>query len=458
MTEQQPIALEDEDPAKKLEMLFRARMPTSTGGWAETETTERPGWSSWENFQPWSPPEDPERPRLPYFEGFTVQIHRHTPPPSDMRSFLSTEYLKGVTQSEAVVANPPLETPPPAQPETARLVVTAPIIIGAARRAQVVACDIIPDGGVQERKPFRANAKIYDSMYYSFSCKIGYDPNDICSHAELEYVNEAAVYEYLSKKGQTGPGALAPEYYGSWTFDIPITKNGKLQTRSVRLVLMECLQGTTMLKMNVRNNPNKDSWKDAYHYPEEYRLEIMARALDGYVKQLHAGINFNYFAVDNLLLVANNEPTAEADLIEGCFFIPRVVLINYQSTRHYEDTSERHPLPRNPLSFWGCDLQLCFEGWAPREWEDNKLPQKEWLIRRFYRDSHLYEPLSDDLLAEVEELVHAKEGKSKPSGVITAAPVLVEKVSTSSLTSSGCNPTPPGESSDEEGSSRVDTM
>lgn len=100
--------------------------------------------------QLWSPPQDPDKPRLPYLPGLALQIDRHVPPgPSEdtgkgsgLKPQLSPEYLESLPQSEIVMANPPIETAPPANPERAQLVITTPIAIGASRGAQVVGCTI----------------------------------------------------------------------------------------------------------------------------------------------------------------------------------------------------------------------------------------------------------------------------------------------------------------------------
>lgn len=141
----------------------------------------------------WSPPEDPNKPELPYIQGFTVQIHRHVPPPSffdsiqakkEPRAQLDEEYMKTVAQSRAVVESPPMETPSPAQPETAQLTVSGPIAIGDERGPQVVACSVTPqsklDGELNPAKTFHAAAKIYDPLYYRFKRDIGHSPRD-CS-------------------------------------------------------------------------------------------------------------------------------------------------------------------------------------------------------------------------------------------------------------------------------------
>lgn len=179
---------------------------------------------------------------------------------------------------------PPFETDPPVNPKTARLVVTAPIAVGVARGPQIVSCTIRPQEDSGGAQPFEAVAKIYDSLYYGFQCEHGGGPRDTVYLADQDYSTEAAAYEQLLKAGQTG--ASAPSYYGSWTLRLPITSDAKSYSRPVRLILIEQLNGKTSRDTRVQNKPDRRRVPDSFHYPEDYRLEILARAMDGFVRQL----------------------------------------------------------------------------------------------------------------------------------------------------------------------------
>lgn len=122
--------------------------------------------------------------------------------------------------------------------------------------------------------------------------------------ADKDYKTEATAYEHLRKHSQTG--SFAPEYYGSWTFILPITVKGNLQHRAIQLVLIERLDGASIRDTRIRNSMDFRSPKDSFHLPEEYRLEILARAMDGYVKQLKIGVDQRDFAARNVGLVENN--------------------------------------------------------------------------------------------------------------------------------------------------------
>lgn len=114
----------------------------------------------------WSPPQDPDKPSLPYLPGFNVTIRPHNIPETEQpRQNLKLEYLKTVTQSEAVVNNPSrLSCPDSDDAELAGLAIYASISVGTNRGAQIVACIITPcqKNGEEVPKPFQAVAKIYD--------------------------------------------------------------------------------------------------------------------------------------------------------------------------------------------------------------------------------------------------------------------------------------------------------
>lgn len=244
--------------------------------------------SSLGNSRFWYPPKDPDKPMLPYLPGFSVQIHRYAPPPFAFctdeeieatalqeRPALSEEYLRTVTHSEAVVANPPVDGIPSAG--TAQLIITSPIVIGAARGAQIVACRVTPQDG----HPFTVAAKIYDPLYYKFQSSIGNYPQDCVGDADEDFIVETRAYELLKRTGQTSRGSFGPEYHGAWTFTLPIVLKGVSTIRPIRLILIELLKGASIQGSRLQNNSDRRAGTDSFHYPEGYRLEVLARAMEG---------------------------------------------------------------------------------------------------------------------------------------------------------------------------------
>lgn len=144
-------------------------------------------------------------------------------------------------------------------------------------------CKVTPQNG----DLFTTIIKIYDPLYYNFERDIGYLPRDCVSEADEYYIVEAWAYEGLKKADYTG--AFAPKYYRPWTFILPIVLKGSSTTRPIRLILIERLYGISIKASRIQNNYKRGGGKDAFHYPEEYRLEVFAWALDGYVRQAEAG-------------------------------------------------------------------------------------------------------------------------------------------------------------------------
>lgn len=78
--------------------------------------------------------------------------------------------------------------------ETAQLVITAPIAIGAARGAQLVACTVTlchVHGSPETPKPFQAVAKIFDPLYCKSIMGLAACPRDCVFEADQDYKTEA---------------------------------------------------------------------------------------------------------------------------------------------------------------------------------------------------------------------------------------------------------------------------
>lgn len=348
------------------------------------------------DLQFWRPPQDPDKPNLPYTIDFNVEIQRcRAPTAALLRPELPRKYLETVTHSEAIMAKPPLNPgtsadvdinieveSAPFSNETAQLVVTAPIAVGAARGAQVLAVAVRQnDSSTELGKSFEAVAKIYDPLYYRFESEIGHHPEDCVYSADRDYFNEATAYEHLHTAGQTG--SFTPEYYGCWSFRLPISIRGTSKVRNINLILIECFHGNSILSTRIPKHLDGRRSLDSFHYPEEFRLEVLARAMDGYVRLLRAGIVQRDFAARNLMLAAQDSTTA-GQIIHG-HVLPRIVLIDYNNAYILDDKNhdEVKSLPPNPSTVFGVEyIWKQFPGWVPHEWENIDL-QHQWLLRRF---------------------------------------------------------------------------
>jgi len=223
--------------------------------------------------------------------------------------------------------------------------------------------------------------------------------------ADEDYSVEAAAYEALQTASETG--SSAPEYHGCWTFSLPINIDGNQSIRPIRLIVMEQLNGTSITGTRIQNNPDKGMGTDSFHYPEEYRLEVLARAMDGYVRQLSLGINQKDFTGRNVMLVTPSAPVnEEADVVSG-IRMPRVVLVDYNHAQLYKISLKL--LPMSPVEvFWDGDLWEDFGRWAPLDWDDETL-MREWLLSKFYSDGKRenYMSLPGNLVEEINSLASA---------------------------------------------------
>ncbi len=386
-------------------------------------------------LQTWRPPADPDKPACPYQAGFTVNITSHIPPaPFDggdygpgTRLAVTDQALRSLKQTELVMANPPLE---PAAPiagtsattrHTCTLLVTHPLAIVDGRGAQLAVCTITPKApkgppgqapGVPA--PFRAVGKIYDPLYYSFANKFSESvPCDVTWLADQDYSREAAAYQHLQSVKQTG--AFAPSYFGSWTFTVGIRIGNTILSRPVRLILIEYVQGPSIRELY-----------SATRFDDAYRLEVLARILDGDAKLRLSGIDQRDLAARNVLLKWDPDvpETAQSDTI------PRVVLVDYNisvvyaKTRHGGGHCDGMTLPPNPMWLHWDDPLKEFWGWIPAEWETNYRLRQEWLRERFGGEDTVasYAPVEDKL--EYAASVPAEPVKSitAPAPTSTTAP------------------------------------
>lgn len=325
-----------------------------------TQTT--PGWML--NFadppmNSFPPPGDPDEPGFPYVAGFAVQIHRDVPPsPRVKRSDLH---------------------------DTAELTITEPIKIGDGRGSQVVACRVFPHemSGTSQGGFFEAVARICDPLYYGSMSDTDRNLQEGAFKADEDYNKEATVYNYLSANGRGG--RYTPIYHGSWTFSLPTTIKGRRGTRNVRLILTERLYGTTLIDTRQPTIRDECQSMDSFDLPEEYRLEVLAQAMEGYLWLLRSGVQHIDFSMRNIMLVtpSSDDCSTPAVMVRG-IEMPSVVLIDFKAASIIDASLHAAGnLPGNATSvFWNRPLWHYFDGWVPREWNDIEF-QREWLSKRF---------------------------------------------------------------------------
>ncbi|KAK4139362.1 uncharacterized protein C8A04DRAFT_40780 [Dichotomopilus funicola] len=322
-----------------------------------------------------------------YRDGFTVNVKSHVPPApfggrdygSGPRAAVSQHDLRSLKPTELVMANPPLETADPPSPHIQTLSVDCELAVIDGRGAQVVLYTIKPmdltgDG-------FQAVAKIYDPLYYSFSHKdVPSVPYDVTRFADEDYSREATAYEHLQAVGQARH--FTPKYFGSYTFtaNLQIGKKTPPQSRPVHLILIEYVPGKSIRDLYTGPAPV------AATFDEVYRLEVLARIIDGKAKLRFKGLDQQDLAAPN--------PSS----------IPRVVLIDYSISVIYVKTMRKigpyngTTLPPNPMRIhWNNSLQE-FSGWIPAMWETSPRPRQEWLKKRFGgKNLSRYAPIKKEL-------------------------------------------------------------
>ncbi|KAK4142592.1 uncharacterized protein C8A04DRAFT_29716 [Dichotomopilus funicola] len=364
-------------------------------------------------FRFWSPPADPDKPPCPYRTGFTVDIKPHIPPApfggqaygSTPRAIVSQHDLRTLRQTELLLANPPLETAdsPTSQIHTLSVTVTRELAVADDRDAQLVLCNIKPKSPVDDGLPFQAVAKIYDPLYYSFPHKDAPSvPCDVTWSADQDYSREAAAYEHLQTIGQAG--SFAPKYFGSWTFTLSLQmgnakKKTPPQSRSVRLILIEYIPGKSLRELCTGPAPTP-----ARMLSEAYRLEVLARILDGEATLRFKGINQRDLAARNVILTLFEDQMEGQPEEPNNMISPRVVLIDYNISVVYTKTKRKiipydgTTLPPNPMwTYWKDNLQ-GFDGWIPDAWETNYRLRQEWLKERFGGDNLArYAPVEEEL-------------------------------------------------------------
>ncbi|KAJ3578836.1 hypothetical protein NPX13_g1728 [Xylaria arbuscula] len=372
------------------------------------------------------PAPDPDRPECPYIPGFVMQATEHEPPtpfgrgqhyPKSTRTEPPLGWIEDLPQTRYVLEYPPLETQwPHGKPRrTATITVTGRIPNGRDRRAKLVVCEVLVGGN---NRPYTAVAKVYDALYYDAE---EIDETWIVSNTDEDYSKEAWAYSTLQTTKRPQKPGFAPAYFGSWTFDLSLTLQGKAYKRPVRFILIEHIHGACMRDLMTLKNHDSDRcrcsriehYPDAFQYDEAYRLDVLAQLLEGIVRQRHAGVAQADHAPRNVMLVPSPRGAPEP------LAVPRVVLIDYNQARIDQYGRYRHlfpsdkPLPQNPAEhFWNTRFS-DFHGWRPDEWasysKEARDSVRNWLIRTFVQNgADKFRPIKDEILEEISDLLAPK--------------------------------------------------
>lgn len=322
-----------------------------------------------------------------------------------------------VDHLDYVISNPPLENAPAgtkeAQPPHVFTIVQKishkPKEQGGG--AVVVTCHL------DEDKSTYYVAKIYDGFEYELA-QPGSTGLDCMYRADMDYSREAAAYESMPAHFQ---GAIAPRYFGSWTFPVSTGVPGRL--RWVRMVLIEYIHGECMLDMILhargatRSNPEPElEWPDEtptidYRLlpPEEERLDVLARIVEAETMiWWYGGVKHGDVAPRNVIVSRTGPSNAVSRVTLIDFNVAHVLRRCDRGLETIEKLGLGKGLPISPIErYWpGIDFAYGskYSWWIPESWrmedEDGNRDASyviaaKWLIHR-WRASPKFQPPSEE--------------------------------------------------------------
>jgi hypothetical protein len=292
-------------------------------------------------------------------------MRRHDPPqpfgPLNSKKGKGRQPLntRGHSQTEWCLLHPPSNTPVPEDRPTRSLTLLEDLTDPHSQGAKVFRCFM--DGN--DCQTFVA--KIYDPLYYEYTC-------DVCYYAEKDYSVETASYEDIQEAGLDGK--YTPKYYGSWAINIPFSTSPPVE-RTVCLVIMEDLKGPTMSSL-LREQL-------ASRIPPAQRLEILGDAFEiGQRLEFWAGVRHEDITPRNIIL-------EDLDLRRN--MPPRVVVFDFNVARCFrrpnsKENSSYNPgtRPDNPLHiYWTSSPSMSYGTWIPEPHVSNGAAWRGWLVTRW---------------------------------------------------------------------------
>ncbi|KAL9081704.1 MAG: hypothetical protein Q9159_007123 [Coniocarpon cinnabarinum] len=196
------------------------------------------------------------KPPIPYHPGATFEARQHQPlPPPDERAPWPSQDFSQEKKSFhplQLCLDHPLSSGSLGS-GTVSLRIIEPIIVRDGRLAQVVKVAVSRDNGCSRELV----AKFYDPLYHDFG---PYSP-EIFATNDAAYRYEVDTYQRLFSAW----GTVVPRFHGSYSVNLPVERAGQqTQWRSVRLILMEHIEGTSLRDLLPCD------------YPQQERQAIMA--------------------------------------------------------------------------------------------------------------------------------------------------------------------------------------
>jgi hypothetical protein len=295
------------------------------------------------------------KPPVPYVKGWRFTARAHIPPPPTPLtpgSCLNGEAGRLERNQLHPVERCLLHSPLPGSDGdfSVDLEIDNLLRVGEDRNAQVVLVHLLKHdsyfGDLAEGT--HIVAKIYDPLY--FSDDEGYLNPFLL--ADTYYTHETATYTALSDL----QGSLIPRYYGSFTLDITVRPS---TTRSVRLILIEFILGSSMLDTDPANVPQ---WKRQQIMKTVVDFESLLFARDIIHIDLHPR---------NIILVNAVESDQQKPLVVFIDFAD----VQFGRTSYYPNVAtEEEFFPGtyiSPLLRWHSAHKLTweFEDWIDWDWQ-----------------------------------------------------------------------------------------
>ncbi|CAN6648607.1 hypothetical protein TRVA0_023S00870 [Trichomonascus vanleenenianus] len=189
--------------------------------------------------------------RFPYIRNFRFTVRQHiAPPPTPvlwsccLTDKPKLEDFMNVSRIERSLRYPPLTGQFGSGILDLKLL--APLAGGPNGHTQVFTVEAQSDLERVKRGQMMV-AKVYDPVFMDDEGGL-FDSFHV---ADEHYTHEVRAYEELSEF----QGGLIPKFYGSFSLDIPVTDE---QTRAVRLILLEHIEGNTMEELGVQSFSQKE--------------------------------------------------------------------------------------------------------------------------------------------------------------------------------------------------------
>ncbi|KAK9429335.1 hypothetical protein V1505DRAFT_357001 [Lipomyces doorenjongii] len=290
------------------------------------------------------------KPFLPYFPGQQLALVSHDPPDPTIGScslnFHAARERESKPPLDRCILHPPL--PGSIGTATVYLKIIEAVRLGDNHNAQIAKVQVDRVIRHESNSPpvdTPLIAKFYDPLYFDHE----QDDADPFLCVDRDYSHEVAAYKALSDL----QGSTIPRYYGSYSLELPAEGT----VRSVRLILMEFVPGTSMQQLNPSD------------FSQLERQVFMKAVIDAESLVYTHNVRHRDIHPRNILLLSTATTTYDR----------RVVMIDFgraEIGRSPHPESEARYLPGVPISpllrwnvAWWHHVQTYFSKWIDWDWQ-----------------------------------------------------------------------------------------